>query len=47
VARGVAALGAEGRAEGVGLAEGLGEDFGLQLAGDRQVGLLAEEILGI
>ena len=46
VAGGVGVLGAEGRAEGVDLAQGAGEDLGLELAADRQVRGLAEEVLG-
>ena len=37
VARGVGVLGAEGRAEGVDLAQGAGEDLRLELAADGQV----------
>ena len=46
MALGVGILRPEGRAEGVHIAEGHGEVLGVQLAGDRQVGGLAEEVLG-
>ena len=39
-------LGAEGRAEGVDLAQRAGEDLRLELAADGQEGRLAEEVLG-
>ena len=42
---GVGVLGAEGGAEGVDLGEGHGEGLALQLAGDGQGSLLAEEVL--
>ena len=45
VALGVAYLGAEGGAEGVHVAEGHGEVFGVELAGDCEVGGLAEKVL--
>ena len=47
VARGVAVLGAEGRAEGVDVGERVREDLALELAGDGEEGLLAEEILRV
>ncbi len=40
-------LRAEGRAEGVDLAEGHGCHLALQLSGDGEAGLLAEEVVGI
>ena len=46
VARGVGVLRTEGGAEGVDVAEGHGHGLALQLAGHRQVGGTAEEILG-
>ena len=45
MARGIAALGAEGRAEGVNVAEGHTIGFHVQLAGNGQARGLAEEIL--
>ena len=45
VARGVAILGSERGTEGVDIAEGHGAQLALQLSGNRQVGVLAEEIL--
>ena len=47
VALGVGVLGAEGRAEGVDIAEGHGEVLGVELAGHGEAGLLAEEVLGV
>ena len=47
VALGVGVLSPEGGAEGVHIAEGHGEVFGVQLAGDGQVSGLAEEVLGV
>ena len=47
VARGVGVFGAEGGAEGVNVAECHGEVLGVELSGDGQAGLLAEEILRI
>ena len=47
VARGVGVFGAEGGAEGVDVAEGHGEGLAVELAGDGQIGGLAEEVLGI
>ena len=47
MARGVGVFGAEGGAEGVNVAECHGEVLGVELAGDGQAGLLAEEVLGI
>mgnify|MGYP001646557849 CR=1 FL=1 len=47
VARGVGILGAEGGTEGVDVAESHGEVLGVELAGDGQAGLLAEEVLRI
>ena len=47
VAGGVGVFSAEGGAEGVDVAEGAGEDLGLELSGDGEEGLLAEEILGV
>ena len=44
VATGVGVLGAEGRAEGVDVGKGGGEELPLELAGDGQPGLLAEEV---
>ena len=46
MALGVRYLGAEGRAEGVHIAEGHGEVFAVELAGNGQVRALAEEVLG-
>ena len=46
VPRGVGIFRPERRPEGVHVAQGAGEQFGLQLAGDREVGLLAEEVVG-
>jgi hypothetical protein len=45
VARGVRVLGTEGRAEGVDLAQRQAIGLDVELAGHRQVGLLAEEVL--
>ena len=47
MALGVGGLGPEGGAEGVHVAEGHGEVLGVELAGDGQVGALAEEVLGV
>ena len=47
MARGVGLLCPEGGAEGVDIAEGHGEGLGIQLAGNRQVGALAEEVLTV
>ena len=47
VAGGVGVLGAEGGAEGVDVAEGHGEGLTIELAGDRQIGGLAVEILAV
>ena len=47
VARGVGILRAEGRAESVNVAERHGEVLGVELAGDGQARLLAEEILAV
>ena len=47
VARGVGILGAERGAEGVNVAERHGEVLGVELAGDGQARLLAEEILAV
>ena len=47
VAGGVGVFGAEGRAEGVDVAEGLRKRLAVQLAGDGQVRLLAEEVLAV
>ena len=47
VSRGVGVFGAEGRAEGVNVAEGLCVGFSVQLPGNREVGRLAEEILRV
>ena len=46
VALGVALFRAEGRAEGIDVAEGGAEGFHVQLAGNRQAGGLAEKVLG-
>ena len=43
----VGVFGAEGGAEGVDVAKGHGEVLGVELAGDGQVGGLAEEVLGV
>ena len=45
VARRVAVLGAEGRAEGVGLAQRAGEGLGLELPADGQIGRPVEEVV--
>ena len=42
---GVGVLGAESGAEGVDIAEGHSEVFAVELAGDGEVGALAEEVL--
>ena len=47
VALGVGVLRPEGGAEGVNTAEGHGEVLAVELAGDGQIGLFAEEVLGI
>ena len=47
VARGVGVFGAEGRTEGVDVAEGLRECLDVQLTGHGQIRLLAEEILRV
>jgi hypothetical protein len=47
VALGVGVLRPEGGAEGVDVAEGHGEVLRVELAGDREVGGLAEEVLGV
>ena len=47
VAGGVGVFGAEGRAEGIDVAEGLREGLAVELAGDGQVRLLAEEVLAV
>ena len=47
VARGVGIFGAEGRAEGVDIAESLCEGLTVQLTGHGQIRLLAEEVFGI
>ena len=47
VALGVGVLGPEGGAEGVHIAEGHGEVLGVQLAGNGQAGLFAEEVLAV
>ena len=47
VALSVGYLGAEGRAEGVNIAEGHGEVFGVELAGNGKARDLAEEILAV
>src|SRR5258708_965016 len=46
MARRVGVLGAKRRAEGVDIGECRGEDLALELARDRKVGLLPEEVLG-
>src|SRR5262249_33206550 len=45
--RRVRVLGAEGRAEGVDLAERAGENLGFELAANRQIGRTAEEVLAV
>ena len=47
VAGGVGVFGAEGRAEGIDVAEGLRKRLAVELAGDGQVRLLAEEVLAV
>ena len=47
VARGVGVLGPEGGAECIDVGEGQGENLGLQLAADGEVGGLPEEVLGV
>ena len=47
VALGIGDLGAEGGAEGVDVAEGEGKVLGVELAGDREVRGLAEEVLAV
>ena len=47
VALGVGVLGTERRAEGIHVAEGHGEVLGVELAGDGQARLLAEEVLAV
>ena len=47
VATGVGVLGTEGRAEGVDVTEAHGEVLALELAGDGEVGGLAEEVLAV
>ncbi len=47
VAGGVGIFRAEGGAEGVDVREGAGEGFPLKLAGDGEVGALAEKVLGV
>ena len=47
MALGVGVLRPEGGAEGIDIAEGHGEVLAVELAGDGQVGLLAEEVLGV
>ena len=47
MARGVGIFGAEGRAEGVDIAESLCEGLTVQLTGHGQIRLLAEEVFGI
>ena len=47
MALGVGVLGSESGAEGVDIAEGHGEVFGVQLAGHGQAGFFAEEVLAV